>query len=125
MTVESVIADEIIARLTPDINAIIGRLDALTAVQLDINTQVRDLRTAIEQAVAECPCDDVAPPPASLCQSQNRPPQALERVQRRLAPVLCRLLPTRPVLCVGADSYGQSPRLGRFFVTAQSFTRPR
>ena len=65
MTVESVIADEIIARLTPDINAIIGRLDALTAVQLDINTQVRDLRTAIEQAVAECPCDDVAPPPAS------------------------------------------------------------
>ena len=63
MTVESLITDEIIARLTPDINAIIGRLDALTAVQLDINTQVRDMKTAIEQAIAECPCEPVAPPP--------------------------------------------------------------
>ena len=63
MSVESIVADEIIARLTPDINAIIGRLDALTAVQLDINTQVRDMKTAIEQAVAECPCEPVAPPP--------------------------------------------------------------
>ena len=63
MSVESIIADEVIARLTPEINAIIGRLDALTAVQLDINTQVRDMKTAIEQAVAECPCDEA--PPAS------------------------------------------------------------
>ena len=66
-SVEVIIADEIVARLTPEINAIIGRLDALTAVQLDINTQVRDMKTAIEQAVAECPCDEAPPvdsPPA-------------------------------------------------------------
>lgn len=63
MSVESIVADEIIARLTPEINAIIGRLDAISVVQIDINQQVRDLRTAIEQAVAECPCDE--DPPAS------------------------------------------------------------
>lgn len=75
-SVETIIADEIIARLTPDINAIIGRLDALTAVQLDINTQVRELKAAIEQAVAECPCDEAPPvdPPPVVVVPVPEPP---------------------------------------------------
>lgn len=76
MSVESIVADEIIARMTPEINAIIGRLDAICAVQIDINQQVRDLKAAIEQAIAECPCDEAPPidPPPVVVVPDPEPP---------------------------------------------------
>jgi len=70
MTIQSINADELMTRLNPVVDALLQRMDSLMQVQIDINQQVRtngqqiaDLRTAIEQAVAECPCDDVATPP--------------------------------------------------------------
>lgn len=74
MTIQSINADELMERLNPVVDALLQRMDSLMQVQIDINQQVRtngqqiaDLRTAIEQAIAECPCDEAPPvdsPPA-------------------------------------------------------------
>ena len=65
MSIETLIAEAVATQINARFDALERKIDATNAVLVDVNQQIRDARASLEQALAECPCDDVeAPAPA-------------------------------------------------------------
>lgn len=62
MSIETLIAEAVAAQINARFDALERKIDATNAVLVDVNQQIRDARASLEQAIAECPCDDVAAP---------------------------------------------------------------
>lgn len=62
MSIETLIAEAVATQINARFDALERKIDATNAVLVDVNQQIRDARASLEQAIAECPCDDVAAP---------------------------------------------------------------
>jgi hypothetical protein len=65
MSIETLIAEAVATQINARFDALERKIDATNAVLVDVNQQIRDARASLEQALAECPCDNTeAPAPA-------------------------------------------------------------